>query len=399
MFGLEGVQEEVVTVAARFWPLEAGRIVTSPYGPRAGGFHYGVDFGFPGGSGGRPVYAIDDGTVLYCGAAQGYGGPDPAGWIVVQSDDGTVFEYGHIVRGPQITPGAPVRAGQVIGRINPDSASNGGTAPHLHLSLMVDGYRPEAKTDPLPILGGAQDPLTIKEKKAVGWTGDPIWLAEVLKAQEPRLKVRELPEWRNTGHGDFLNLWGVMVHHTGNARETAESIQEGRPDLPGPLSQLHIGQDGTVSIVAAGVAWHAGAGDYPGIPTDNANFHLIGIECAWPRDTTISPATQGRERWPDPQIIAMRDTVAAILSKLGFGPDRVIGHKEWAGRRQGKWDPGNLDMNWFRNEVGKAQRGQFKVVNPKLEAPALPPSKQYPRDFTDRELLEDIWRRVAKLTP
>lgn len=390
-------------MAARYWPLERGRIVTSPFGPRAGGFHFGVDFGFPGGSGGRPVFAIDDGTVLYHGAAQGYGGPDPAGWLVIEAPDGQVWEYGHIVRLPHIRTGVRVQAGQQIATINPDSKTNGGTAPHLHLSFMIDGYQPNAKQDPLPLLGGAHDPAAAKEK-TVGWTGDPIWLAEVLKAQNPPLKVRELPDWQQYGHGDFRSIWGVMVHHTGNAAETAESIRRGRPDLPGPLSQLHIAPDGTVTVVAAGVSWHAGAGNYPGIPTDLANYHLIGIECAWPRDTSITPATQGRERWPDPQIIAMRDTVAAILTRLGFGPDRVIGHKEWAGRRQGKWDPGNLDMNWFRNEVGKAQRGEFKVIVPKQTVPATPPPptappvKQWPRDISDRELLEDIWRKVSKLT-
>ncbi len=180
------------------------------------------------------------------------------------------------------------------------------------------------------------------------------------------------------------NLWGVMVHHTGNARETAESIRNGRADLPGPLSNIHIAPDGTVTVVAAGVCWHAGRGSYPGIPTDMANYHVIGIECAWPKDTSLTPATQGRERWPDPQIIAMRDSVAAILTKLGFDSSRVIGHKEWAGVAQGKWDPGNIDMRWFRGEVAKAQRGQFK---PKPEEPAM----------TDRQLLEAIWAKVSTL--
>jgi hypothetical protein len=377
-------------MAARYWPLDEGRIVTSPFGPRAGGFHFGVDFGFPGGSADRLVYAIDDGTVLYSGAAQGYGGPDPAGWVVVQSDDGTVWEYGHVVRLPHVRPGTPVRAGQVIARVNPDQRSNGGTAPHLHLSLMTDGYRPDAKRDPLPVLGGAQNPAAIKEKTTVGWTGDPTWLADILKAQEPKLKVRELPDWEQYGHGDMRSLWGVMIHHTGNARETAESIRRGRLDLPGPLSQLHIAQDGTVSVVAGGVCWHAGMGGYPGIPTDLANWHTIGIECAWPRDTSITPATQTRERWPDAQIIAMRDTVAAILTRLGVGAERVIAHKEWAGRAQGKWDPGNLDMNWFRAEVAKAQRGEFRAT-----APATPPPPTTRPDdlstLTDRQLLEGIW--------
>lgn len=240
---------------------------------------------------------------------------------------------------------------------------------------------------PIPLPGGSS---------TVGWTGDPIWLADVLRAQRPALTVRELPDWQQYGHGDFRDIWGVMVHHTGNANADAMSIRNGRPDLKGPLSQLHIAQDGTVTVVAAGVAWHAGAGSYPGLPTDYANWHTIGIECAWPRDTSLNPATQTRERWPDAQIIAMRDTVAAILAKLGYGTERVIGHKEWAGRAQGKWDPGNLDMNWFREEVGKALRGDFR----KPDKPSPPPAaKEYPRDFTDRELLEDLWRRVASLTP
>lgn len=223
----------------------------------------------------------------------------------------------------------------------------------------------------------------------MGWTGDPTWLADVLKTYDgPKLTVRELDAWQQYGHGDFRNLWGVMIHHTGNARETPESIRRGRPDLPGPLSNLHIAPDGTVTVVAAGVCWHAGQGSYPGLPANAANFHVIGIECAWPFDTTIRENTAWRERWPDPQIIAMRDTTAAILLRLGFDSSRVIGHKEWAGRSQGKWDPGNLDMGWFRGEVTKAMRGDFKT--------AKPIEPQYPKDFTDRQLLEDIWHKLNK---
>ena len=240
---------------------------------------------------------------------------------------------------------------------------------HVHLRI----------SQPLPIPN---------QENTVGWTGDPIWLEDVLR---PVLgsKLKALPDWQQYGHGDFGPIWGVMVHHTGNARADAMSIRNGRPDLEGPLSNLHIAQDGTVTVVAAGVCWHAGAGSYPGIPTNGGNQVLIGIECAWPRDTTITPATQTRERWPDAQIIAMRDTCAAILNKLGFAQDRVIGHKEYAGQAQGKWDPGGLDMAWYRREVKKAQRGDFKKAEPK--------AKQLPRDFTDRELLEDIWQQLLAI--
>lgn len=172
-------------MADRFWPLEKGRIVTSPFGPRDGGFHTGVDFGFPGGSAGKPVYAIQSGTVQYCGAAQGYGGPDPAGWIVIDSDDsqgGGCLEYGHIVRLPNIVVGAKVSAGQQIAVINPNSKTNGGTAPHLHVSAMPGGYNPNEKTDVLPWLKGAKEPgggIVSKKEDVVADRPDfneyPIW--------------------------------------------------------------------------------------------------------------------------------------------------------------------------------------------------------------------------------
>lgn len=211
---------------------------------------------------------------------------------------------------------------------------------------------------------------------AIGWTGDPVWLEDVLRpALGNRLKT--LSGWRDAGHGDFADIRGVMVHHTGYAGATAESIRYGRPDLDGPLSQLHIAQDGTVTIVAVGVAWHAGAGSYSWLPVNMGNWHLIGIECAWPRDTSLGPDTAWKERWPDAEIISMRDTCAALIAKLGFGVDRVIGHKEYAGAVQGKWDPGNIDMGWFRGEVLKDIQGQFDTppifTPPPDPPPVLPP--------------------------
>lgn len=240
-------------------------------------------------------------------------------------------------------------------------------------------------SQPIPLPGGT----------TVGWTGDPTWLEDVLRAYDgPKLKVRALPDWQQYGHGDMLDIRGVMIHHTGNAAEPAESIRRGRPDLPGPLAQLHIAPDGTVTVVAGGVCWHAGAGSYRWLPTDMGNYHLIGIECAWPRDTSITPQTQWSERWPDAQIIAMRDATAAILMRLGLDSSRVIGHKEYAGAVQGKWDPGNLDMTWFRGEVAKAMRGEFKQVRP-IDPAVVPPKPDPVAALTDRQLLEAIYRKLV----
>lgn len=143
----------------RYWPLGAGREIESPFGPRSGGFHSGCDFGKSGGSGNLPVYACQSGTVIYAGAAFGYGGPDPCGWLVIDSSDdegGGVCEYGHIVR--EVAHGDHVTAGQRIAHINPNSNTNGGVPPHVHLSVMPGAYNPSTKMDPIPWLGSALEP-------------------------------------------------------------------------------------------------------------------------------------------------------------------------------------------------------------------------------------------------
>jgi N-acetyl-anhydromuramyl-L-alanine amidase AmpD len=178
------------------------------------------------------------------------------------------------------------------------------------------------------------------------WTGDPVWLADVLRAEGVRLV--EYPGWRNRGHGDFKDIRGVMVHHTGSDDARAASIANGRPDLPGPLSQLLIARDGVVTVVAAGVAWHAGVGMYPWLPTNMGNWHMIGIECA---NTGTGPTAPHRTNWPDVQYDALVRSCAAINHRLAQNSSRTIGHKEYAGRAQGKWDPGAIDVNILRSDI------------------------------------------------
>jgi hypothetical protein len=68
-----------------------------------------------------------------------------------------------------------------------------------------------------------------------------------------------------------------------------------------------------------------GQGSGFGLPTNNANDRLIGIECAWPT-IRANGTFDERERWPDAQIIAMRDVGAALTKQLGYGADRRVHH-------------------------------------------------------------------------
>ena len=181
-------------------------------------------------------------------------------------------------------------------------------------------------------------------KKNPNWRGDPTFLPDVLKAFG--VEVKELPNWKLWGMGDFTTIWGVMVHHTGANNTSAQYIAR-NPGLSNALSsQIHLSRTGVATLCGAGIAWHAGRGDYPGLPTNDANRLTIGIE-----------AQGDGQTWPAEQLDAYYRTVAAILWFLDLPVSRCIAHHEWAGRAQGKWDPGEngrpMDMSKFRAGVKK----------------------------------------------
>jgi N-acetyl-anhydromuramyl-L-alanine amidase AmpD len=78
------------------------------------------------------------------------------------------------------------------------------------------------------------------------------------------------------------------------------------------------------------------------------NWHMIGIECA---NTGTSPTAPHRTNWPDVQYNALVRCCAAINRRLAQSSSRTIGHKEYAGRAQGKWDPGAIDMDILRRDI------------------------------------------------
>lgn len=196
----------------------------------------------------------------------------------------------------------------------------------------------------------------------MAWTGDPVWLADVLRAEG--IKVVEYPGWKDRGHGDMGTIWGVVAHHTGNNPPgNNPGYIANHPSL-GLCSQIHLSRDGVATVVGVGVAWHAGSGSYPGLPTNGANERTIGIEAE----------NNGTEGWSPAQYDAYVRCCAAILRKVGQPASHAIGHKEWAGAAQGKWDPGGMDMNKFRADI------QARIDN-KQEAPVGSSEVKQVQDF------------------
>src|SRR5215210_1913178 len=116
--------------------------VTSPFGPRSGRNHDGMDIAAPGGT---PVRAAACGTVSLAGQQSGYGN-------IVCITHTSQFStcYAHLSRFGT-SNGASVQQGQVIGYVG---CTGHCTGPHLHFETRVGG----TPRNPTTYLGGASIP-------------------------------------------------------------------------------------------------------------------------------------------------------------------------------------------------------------------------------------------------
>jgi hypothetical protein len=171
-----------------------------------------------------------------------------------------------------------------------------------------------------------------------------VWLPDVLQAAG--LKVVLVDGWATRGRADMAAVQGAMCHHSANHRSgnmpTLDTLILGYANLPGPLSQLGLGRDGTYYVVAAGRCNHAGVGAFRGRAEGNSRF--IGIEA--------EHSGHAADPWPQAQYDAYVTGVAAILRYIERDVDCCIGHKEFALPAGRKIDP-IFDMARFRAEVGR----------------------------------------------
>jgi murein DD-endopeptidase MepM/ murein hydrolase activator NlpD len=112
-----------------------GRL-TSTYGSRNGGTHYGIDIANDIGT---PIVSVMDGEVISSGPASGFGM-----WVRVRHDDGLITVYGHINEST-VSVGQQVSAGEQIATLGNRGQSTG---PHLHFEVLQGG----SKINPLPWL-------------------------------------------------------------------------------------------------------------------------------------------------------------------------------------------------------------------------------------------------------
>ena len=161
-------------------------------------------------------------------------------------------------------------------------------------------------------------------------------------ARKSGLKVVDISGWRTRGHGPMAGVKTIVCHHTAGP-ETGNMpslgvINDGRLGLPGPLSHLGLARDGAVYVIAAGLAYHAGAVREPTM----GNAYAIGIE---------AEAT-GMDSWPAVQLDAYARLCAALCEHYDVPVIRVLGHKEVCSPVGRKIDP-NFDMAAFRRQINQ----------------------------------------------
>lgn len=117
-----------------------GSAYVDDYGPRGGGFHYGIDMMSPVGT---PLVAVKAGSFFTMSG--GAGGNE----VYLNADDGITYFYAHL--SGFAGPPRSVVQGEVLGWVGMTGRTSG---PHLHFEMRLGGPNGE-KIDPYPTLVAA----------------------------------------------------------------------------------------------------------------------------------------------------------------------------------------------------------------------------------------------------
>jgi len=203
----------------RFMPMRAGTFqISSKYGQRSGGMHWGVDFAATDGTN---IYAAQAGTVAFIGPADGFGQ-----WIVIdhptEAGSGTTV-YGHMwdAHKTGLHLGDQVRAGQHIAFVGNNGQSSGS---HLHFEVHPTVWQARSQIDPEPWLSGALQPgEKIPQREAVAMPkSDHDMLVEIYELLTTPVPSRSIYRDNNqpvdSWRGMLLNVDG-MTHEALIERE------------------------------------------------------------------------------------------------------------------------------------------------------------------------------------
>lgn len=180
------------------------------------------------------------------------------------------------------------------------------------------------------------------------------------------ITVHEWHGWDGRGNQNVPQIQprGAILHHTGSDYGSAylglvESNQ--RWALGNALANFAGNADGSLTVLASGLTWHAGGGAGPNEGPlapyrNNRNYYTVGLEIVYPG---TSPMTSEQYH----TALVFSKAVADLFAKGDI--EYVRAHHEVNGRgHEGKPDPGvgvnargqilSLDMTEFRKQANLA---------------------------------------------
>lgn len=185
-----------------------------------------------------------------------------------------------------------------------------------------------------------------------------MWLTDLEKLTDPKygLNVRFEDGWKRrgaSGGAQMKDVCGVLWHHDVAPRKGTYPLRgmlrDGRAGLSGPLCHIGFDRDGTVWVVGAGKANHAGKGKVSGVARDGGNTRLIGIEMT-------SAGTKPWD-WTPEQLAAMPLLGAALSDIYGLSSSQHWAHYEYSST--GKIDPAGLPggISGLRSRIASVRFG------------------------------------------
>ncbi len=196
------------------------------------------------------------------------------------------------------------------------------------------------------------------------------------------ITVREASGWQSRGNGQTSAYEGGLVHHTATGYGIAvpgtgpgNLLINGRPDLRGPLCNYAGNDDGSITVIAAHPANHAGAsggrsmGPLP--VTSLFNRRVLGLEIVYPGTSPMRPA-QYRS------ALVWSKAVADVCG--GGNIERVRAHAETS--ITGKWDPGEapgrtINMAAFRRAATTVLEDDDMSLDDRLPPVTLSDGRAY----------------------
>lgn len=199
-----------------------------------------------------------------------------------------------------------------------------------------------------------------------------MWLTKLERLADPKygLTVRFESGWKRrgaSGGAQMKAVAGVLWHHDVSPRSGTyplrNMLKNGRAGLTGPLCHIGFDRDGTVWVVGAGKANHAGTGKVSGVPRNGGNTRLIGIEMT-------SAGTRPWD-WTAAQLRQMPRLGAALSDIFGLSTSQHWAHYEY---QNGKIDPAGLpgNMPGLRSRIGAVRFGGISGGGATVPRPSVP---------------------------